>query len=279
MRKNFHMKKVVMLAVAMLLAAAPVALADQVIPIPDITDVRVWGTGPAQWNGNDWYDVIGDIGNQTTNGFNTSMILLTLSKPGTGGFYQDLKIQIYTNYITGVAGSVPADIVLSLGGTNNYGIAMSTHDSFTAGTLYSGAAFKSSFDQWAGGGLYGGEYAAAVNTHPLPGGNNDTHDFAETAYTFLKAGAALVAGNLSWAEVGTDAGRYLVTVTLPGYNAAQSADLNAISLFWGTGNCANDGIQGGGTGSPVPLPPSVLLLGSGLLGLALLGKRQIRKPE
>jgi hypothetical protein len=46
------------------------------------------------------------------------------------------------------------------------------------------------------------------------------------------------------------------------------------SFIWGTATCGNGPITHGFDTGVVPLPPSVLLLGSGLLGLGLLGWRR-----
>lgn len=275
MRKNFHMKKVVMLAVAMLLAAAPVALADSVITNPDLQDVRAYsGIAPTNYLTN-WMDVIGTPGDANSNGFNTSKVVLTFTNPGAT-YYKDLKVDLYTNYpstgnVSG-GGDVAADVILSLnGGINNYGIAMTTHGGLTQGTLYAVGSLASSIDRWGSkGGIYGGAWDDS---------SSDT-DPGNTAWTYITGttGSFMDASSFNWGA-GDGVSQYMVSISYAGYNATQSGGLNTLTGFWGTGDCSNDGIAFTGTGSPVPLPPSVLLLGSGLLGLALLGKRQIRKSE
>lgn len=54
------------------------------------------------------------------------------------------------------------------------------------------------------------------------------------------------------------------------------SDVNSLGFHW-TMTCANDVIEGGG--SPVPEPSSMLLLGSGLLGLAAIGRGLGRKKS
>jgi len=310
--KNLQMKKVVLLAVAMVLAAAPVALATSyTATIPDNTDVQVYKGGSfTTWNGYGWYDVIGTVGSKTADGFNTSQIKVNLSNPGASG-YQNLQLQIYTNFYPAFEyNTQPADIVLSLGGgLNNYGIAMSSHNGFIAGNLYATNDYGTANTNWLtstqaqswgnGSWWYGGAYADAVNTYALPGGNNDDHgNLVNPALTYLTGTPVAVSGVsetspltqipgvgtvVNWAfnpDTDSDSSKYLVTVNLTGFTGALSGDLTTLSLFWGTGTCSNDGIQGTDAGgNVVPLPPSALLLGSGLLGLALLGKRQIRKSE
>jgi hypothetical protein len=46
-------------------------------------------------------------------------------------------------------------------------------------------------------------------------------------------------------------------------------DLKDFSFLWGTATCGNDVI----TCQPIPLPPTLLLLGSGLLGLGIMRRR------
>ena len=276
--KNLQMKKVVMLAVAMVLAAAPVALADSIITIPDLQEVRTYqGANPVNY-GSNWMDVIGQVGNATTDGFDTSKIVLTFSKPGAK-YYQDLKIDIFTNFpqagnVAGL-GDVPADMILSLqGGNNNYAIALSAHDGLTLGTLYKVDTLQTSVDRYTSKTnlIYGGAWQDA------PGDDGGLP--ANLPYTYMtgRPTPAQAATSFTWG-VGDGVSKYDISIFYAGYNNFQDGGLNTITGFYGTGDCSNDAMSFTGTGSPVPLPPSVLLMGSGLLGLALLGKRKIRKSE
>jgi hypothetical protein len=272
------MKKAVLLAVAMVLAAAPVALADSIITIPDLQEVRSYqGANPVNY-GSNWMDVIGQAGNATTDGFNTSKIVLTFSNPGAT-YYKDLKIDIFTNFPQagniGGLGDIAADMILSLqGGTNNYGIALTTHGgALTLGTLYKVDTLQTSVDRYTPQTnlIYGGAWQDA------PGNDADPSNLS---YVYMTGSPtpALAATSIVWGA-GDGVSKYDISIFYAGYNNAQDGGLNTLTGFWCTGDCSNDAISFTGTGSPVPLPPSVLLMGSGLLGLALLGKRQLSKPE
>jgi hypothetical protein len=76
-------------------------------------------------------------------------------------------------------------------------------------------------------------------------------------------------GSVNWAYLNPD---YLVTLTLTGVNTDGS--WNNFDLLWGTETCGND-VQYNRFN--VPVPPSVLLLGSGLVGLVGLRWRRARK--
>ena len=60
---------------------------------------------------------------------------------------------------------------------------------------------------------------------------------------------------------------FSVSIDLSGLNLGS----NGWSFVWGAGTCANDTAMGA-----VPIPGTVWLLGSGLLGLALLGRRKLK---
>lgn len=50
-----------------------------------------------------------------------------------------------------------------------------------------------------------------------------------------------------------------------------------IGIFWATATCANDIIEGTAPVNPVPEPATMLLLGSGLIGLAGFGRKKLLK--
>ncbi|MFZ2087435.1 MAG: VPLPA-CTERM sorting domain-containing protein, partial [Desulfobaccales bacterium] len=68
---------------------------------------------------------------------------------------------------------------------------------------------------------------------------------------------------------------YLLTLTMGGVNAI--VDWKAFDVLWGNQTCAND-TQYIQAAAPAPLPASVFLLGSGILGLGLVGWRR-KKAE
>ena len=71
-------------------------------------------------------------------------------------------------------------------------------------------------------------------------------------------------------NISSDSGLWEWTLTID-KNLFDSGDLgNQMGIFWATGTCANDVVQG----AVVPIPTTILLLGSGLLGFGLLGRRR-----
>ncbi len=215
----------------------------------DTTLVQPWLGNSA--TGAAWIDVEGD------NFFNTYKVDVTF----TGN---DVKFEIYTNYpSTGhdfppfVA---PADLALDLNGDGVFekGIVLYGRPGFTLGELcnvnVTPTGWKSSVDLFGPGspGTYGGRYDQSAPKIP---------------YTQIAAGTDTgVNAAVSWNSIGSNP-VYRVDVLLSDVNS--SGDWNNLTFFWGTGTCDNDGITG-----TVPLPPSVLLLGSGLVGVCLLRGRK-----
>jgi hypothetical protein len=117
---------------------------------------------------------------------------------------------------------------------------------------------------------YGG-YAQYYDhsNNPVIAGTHDPQDIPVMLKDLDHYGYAytLFDGTVTW----THPSDYLITVTLNGINADGS--WNDFNLLWGSETCGND-VQ---FNRFVPLPPSMLLLGSGLLGLV--GLRWRRKSQ
>jgi hypothetical protein len=89
-------------------------------------------------------------------------------------------------------------------------------------------------------------------------------------------------GNSQWitAENFTDSVFYGVEHDTIGYHFEflTPVDYNGedIQIHWGTATCANDIVQGDAN-VPVPEPATMLLLGSGLIGLAGIGRKKMKR--
>ena len=176
----------------------------------------------------------------------------------------DLKMQIFTNYPqAGLEGAGQGDIVLGLGGTFNYGIAMTTHDGFQAGHIYAVTGWQTPDDIWGGTNyIYGGRYGSDSDPQmPYSLIETVSEDLGVATIQYLAGGG----GSIS---------NYLLEVLFPdNFNADGS--WNDFIFQVKSGTCANEILVGEAT-RPVPLPSSAYLLGSALVGLLVLGRR--RKP-
>ena len=182
-----------------------------------------------------------------------------------------------------------ADLLLDANrdGTFDYGVVMKRHadwlytpqkpsDWGSSGSaslevgLYSVTGLYRPSDFWGSGYIYGSYYDKSNN----PGGPHS----AATSYTTIKTGAS----GPAYADVRvTD----LSVSGPPNYRwqvKINRADLGSydgkeIDIFWGGANCANDAIYG--QVPPVPEPGTLVLLVSGLIGLAGYGKFRLSRKE
>lgn len=241
------LKKVVLMACVFLLSASAAQAWQQVIT--DTTLVQPWlgnkvSTYPGYTN---WMDIIGD-----PNIFETPKVILTVD-PGTS----KVNYQIFTNFPkTGdpdYSMTKVADLFFDFNqnsGTYNYAVILRPdgHDGFSQGDVVRLSQARSAQDIYGGYGnlIYGGRYN---QSNPL------------ISYTEAVSGNLLSQASVSW-NPGNAIAKYEIDIS---FTAPAGANQ---TFFFGTGNCSNDGV------SNVPVPASVLLLGSGLLGLAMLRWRK-----
>jgi hypothetical protein len=185
-----------------------------------------------------------------------------------------ILLQIYTNYPqtqAGLAGAGQADIALDFNrdGVYETGIVMrgATAD---IGKIYNVTSWLTSEDLWHGSSyLYAGRYASqsdlAASQAPITV-INQVDGLLGTASVSVDT---LGSGSLS---------KYRVNVLLPaGFDTTNQWDDFDLLVY--SGSCGNETLAGTAVNpSPTPLPPTAVLLGSGLLALAWQVRRRPGRP-
>jgi hypothetical protein len=131
-------------------------------------------------------------------------------------------------------------------------------------SLSSASDYYTSEDKLAGAGIiYGGRYSDSPPSNPQPVPVEAKADSLDTN----------IPGLVEWRP---QSGHWFVTINLGRLSDYDYFDPSSgFAFLWGTATCANDTIVG--VYAPVgvvPLPPSALLLGSGLLLLRLWAVRR-----
>ncbi len=223
-------------------------------------------TSPSTYPGwTTWTDVIGT----NPSDWNIKQVAVTWSGA-------NLQMQIYTNYPkAGLEGAGQADLALDpdQNGSWNVGVKMSVTD---LGKIYTVNSWVHPQDNpplpWSNGSwIYGGRYDQASPSPKIPD-------------VLIKTGTNdLGAATVNWVPLLKSDTAYRIDVTFPtGFNT--SGVWNSFNFELGSGTCGNEVMAGSASyvpfsgPPPVPLPGSVWLLGTGVLGLALLGLRRKAAP-
>ena len=227
----------------------------ELINCPDLTLIQTEsGAGPLSLGG--WQDVVGPTTPfQTFNAtFDTSSHVLTMFTnwgPGDksfGSVISFLTADLFLNYNPNTN---TADAAVRLRG------GLGT----TLQTVFYNPTIQTSEDLLVPSGVlaFGGRYT----TNIAPAIGPPSFEVPVQA----SAGTSTGTASVTWTAFGAEP-LFSFAVDL---DQITGLDFKDFSFLWGTATCGNDVI----TCTPIPLPPSLLLLGSGLLGLG--GWRRFRK--
>ena len=231
------MKKTVSVALALVFLLGLSVSAALAYDFNDATQVQEWNSGGI-YGGGAWKDVIGTLSTFDTFGANLSAGTFT----------------IFTNWNPNKDGDVDAavktaDLFIDVGCNGSYDYAIQLDTLTGTGNVYANPAYNTSDDIFKTkiSLIYGGKYDEAA---PKLVPTQVTSSATDTT-------------DVDW------------TIGSGGVNNQVAIDLSGLGLsgpwcfVWGTATCANDGFS-----DKVPVPPSVLLLGSGLLGLGMVRWRR-----
>ena len=236
----------------MLLSLAPTWVGAATVNFPDTTKVEVWKRHNPTITPSTWTDVIGygflfETYGATYDPATQSLTIETNWKGPCANFFGIQAADLFLD-------------VINVDGIWDLAVGLSKNRLNQVYSLSSASDYYTSKDKLAGAGIiYGGRYSDSPpsNFQPVPveaKGSSDT----------------TIPDLVSWSH----SGHWFVTINL-GLLSDYFDPSSGFAFLWGTATCANDTIVG--VYAPVgvvPLPPSALLLGSGLLLLRLWAVRR-----
>jgi len=207
-----------------------------------------------------WSDAIGADNFDTTSiDVDLSGDILTITMHTRFDGAVDMKMCVLGHCWSDTVYAADLGLDLDLDGTYEYGVKL-THtgpdDTDYSAALYKGGTWESSYDVWEGNASFNWVYGEFY-----PDDNN------RNAWVKMDGGTPKGDVTINITESGD-----LYAWTLEIDKTLFGSDLgDKMGIFWATGTCANDVVEGKAV---VPIPPTILLLGSGLLGFILLNRRK-----
>jgi len=235
------MKKTVSVALALVFLLGLCVSGALAYDYNDDTLVQEWNAGHT-YGGGAWKDVIG-----------TTTIFDTLGADWNGSL-----LTIYTKWNPNtmdpdISSVKTADLFIDAGcnGSWDYAIVLDVTRTTEVGKAYVApfSSVSTSDDLFKG------------QTSLIYGGLYD--ETAPSVAVALASSGSTLNADVNW-TIGSGGHDNYVTVDLSNLGLTEP-----FGFYWGTGTCSNDGFA-----ACVPIPPSMLLMGSGLLGVGLLGWRR-----